>query len=475
MSELQSPKDFILQRANIFFVGSSRSYDISKLIYSFKYFESITSPTVAATLVLADSAGLLSGSKEQRRPPIQGTERIEIIIKHSFSEEPVVYIFRVWKIGNRASLNKTQVYTLGLISEEGLVNEASSISLTLSGKSEDIIKNSILSQALKTEKAFEKGENYETSLFEHKMTTSRNRPFDIAAKLAPKTVRGPSGSVGTSQNSMAKSTEKVEGSAGFFFWESNRGYNFFSVDYLCDLENDKVVTWGPYEEQVANLSDDDDARNRIEQVTFSSELDLMKSLRKGKYASVVVFFNHSTGQYEEYTYSLKESYDKMKHLGGQEKMEDLPVTLQQLSDYPTRVMSIYLDHESHYNKTGIASPDDVDGSNDPSKFADWQKYYATQSLTRYSMMQNQTGTLIISGNPSMCAGDRIDIRIRSKLSDKETEKQPWDTETSGMYLIQEVIHRYAMTEGANGVVTTTVNIMRDTFGMKDEGSLRDGN
>jgi len=469
MSELQSPKDFILKKANLYFAGSSKPYDISTLVYSYKYFESITSPTVAATLVLADSAGLLTGSKEQKRPPLQGTERIELIIQHSYSEEPIVYIFRVWKIGNRASMNKTQVYTLGLISEEGLVNEASSISVTLSGKSEDIIQKSILEQALKTEKAFEK----EASLFEHKITTSRNRPFDIAAKLAPKTVRGPSGSVGTSRNTMATSTEKVEGTAGFFFWETNRGYNFFSVDYLCDVENDKVKTWGPYEEQVANLSDSDDARNRIEQVTFSSELDLMKSLRKGKYASVVVFFNHSTGQYEEYVYSLKESYDKMKHLGGQEKMEDLPVTLQQLSDYPTRVMSIYLDHESHYSKTGIASPDDTDGSSDPSKFSDWQKYYATQSLTRYSMMQNQTGTIIIPGNPSMCAGDRVDIRIRSKLSDKETEKQPWDTETSGIYLVQEVVHRYAMTEGANGVVTTTVNIMRDTFGMKDEGSLRD--
>ena len=183
--------------------------------------------------------------------------------------------------------------------------------------------------------------------------------------------------------------------------------------------------------------------------------------------------NSSTGQYEEYTYSLKESYDKMKHLGGQEKMEGLPVTQQQLSDYPTRVMSIYLDHESHYNKTGIASPDNTDGSSSPSKFADWHKTYATQSITRYSMLQNQTGTIVIAGNPLICAGDRIDIRIRSKLSDKETEKQPWDTETSGMYLVKEVIHRYGFTAGSNGEVSTTVNIMRDTFGMKDEGSLRD--
>ena len=199
----------------------------------------------------------------------------------------------------------------------------------------------------------------------------------------------------------------------------------------------------------------------------------MKSLRTGKYSTLAVFFNHSTGQYEEYVYSLKESYDKMKHLGGQEKMEGLRVTQEQLSDYPTRVMSVYLDHESFYNKSDIASPNDTDGSKNPSPFADWHKTYAVQSLTRYSMMQNQTGVIVIVGNPLICAGDRIDIRIRSKLSDKETERQPYDTETSGVYLIQEVNHKYETTTGANGQITTTLTVMRDTFGMKDEGSLRD--
>lgn len=89
------------------------------------------------------------------------------------------------------------------------------------------------------------------------------------------------------------------------------------------------------------------------------------------------------------------------------------------------------------------------------------------------MIKNQTGVIVIPGNPLICAGDRIDLRIRSKLTDKETEKEPWDRETSGVYLIEEVNHTYKTTEGSNGLVTTTLTIMRDTFGMKDEGSLRD--
>lgn len=467
--QLQSTQDFILKKAGIFLAGEKNPTDIGGMIYSINYHENITSPCVAATMVISDNAGLLTGSKEQNRPPLQGSERVELVIKHTFAEEPVEYVFRVWKIANRVSSNRTQVYTLGLISEEGLVNEASFISRTISGKAEKIIDEVLLQETLKSEKTFFS----ENSSFEHKMTTSRHRPFDLAAILAPKTVRNLKESTGSSSNSQVSSEEKVEGSAGYFFWENNRGYNFFSVDFLCDPDNEDVTTWGPYIEQHANLADNEDSRDRIQEASFSSDVDLMKSLREGKYSTRVIFFNHSTGQYEEYVYSLDESYDKMKHLGGQEKMEGLRTTQKTLSSLPSRTMSIYLDHESFYDKSGIASPNDTDGSDDASRFADWQKYYATQSLTRYSMMRNQSGTIVIPGNPLICAGDRIDIRIRSKLSDKEIEKQPFDLETSGMYLIEEVTHHYLNTAGANGEVTTTIKVMRDSFGMKDEGSLRD--
>lgn len=466
---IQSPQDFILKKASIFLAGNTSPIPIGDMIYSINYFENITSPCVAATMVISDNAGLLTGNKELNRPPLQGSERIELVIKHSFAEEPIEYVFRVWKIGNRVSSNRTQVYTLGLIAEEGLVNEASFLSRTISGKAEQIIDEILVKEVLKSEKQVFS----ENSSFDHKMSLSRHRPFDVAAMLAPKTVRIPKEANGTSVNSQVSSVEKVEGSAGYFFWETNRGYNFFSVDYLCDNKNDKVQYWGPYIEQHANLTDNEDTRDRIQEASFESDVDLMRSLREGKYSTRVVFFNHSTGQYEEYVYSLDESYDKMKHLGGQEKIEGLRTTQKTLSSIPSRTMSIYLDHESFYDKSGIASPNDTDGSTDPNKFADWQKFYATQSLTRYSMMRNQSGTIVIAGNPLMCAGDRIDIRIRSKLSDKEIEKQPFDLETSGLYLIEEVNHNYLNTAGANGEVTTTIKVMRDSFGMKDEGSLRD--
>ena len=103
---IQSPQDFILKKASIFLAGNKNPTDISGMIYSINYFENITSPYVAATMIISDNAGLLTGSKEKKRAPLQGSERVELVIRHSFSEEPTVYVFRVWKIANRVSSNK---------------------------------------------------------------------------------------------------------------------------------------------------------------------------------------------------------------------------------------------------------------------------------------------------------------------------------------------------------------------------------
>ena len=185
---------------------------------------------------------------------------------------------------------------------------------------------------------------------------------------------------------------------------------------------------------------------------------------------MMVFFNHSTGQYEEYVYKIKDSYDNMAHLGGQEGITLIPSNQIELSDYPTRIMSIFLDHESWYNEAKPASPDPKDGGTDPTKFADWQKFYAAQSIARYELLKNQNCSIVIPGNPEICAGDKIDIRLINKLPKVMAKDEPYDTESSGVYLVGEVTHTYDTTIGTNGRFTTTLRLMRDSYGLKDRPS-----
>jgi hypothetical protein len=455
--QFQNTTDFSLKSVAIARLGETEGYDIKQMVNSFSYVENVASPFVAATMLVVDSAGFMNDL------PIQGGETVVVTVQTSSTTEPQEYQLSVWRIANRGNQGKAQAYTLGLVSVEALNNECVRLLKKLEGKPDDIIKK-MLREDLNTQKDFFPAET--TTQFAVKMLPANRRPFDIISSLAVKSVQ--SGTSTTAGNSGGSSTsnekETVSGSAGYFFWENKRGYNFFSVDSLLDKEKEDIPTWGPYIEKPANQSDGADDRFTIAQATFSSEVDIMTSMRMGKYSSLMVFFNHSTGQYHEYHYSVRDAYKDMKHLGAQNTPSLIKFGDKDISDYPTRIISTLIDHESWYNEPGIASYEEEDGADTPSEFCDFHKHFAAQSLMRYELLKTQMGTIVIPGNSEICAGDRIEIKLVNKTSTEVAKDQPYDEESSGIYLIEEVTHTYDTTQGANGKFVTTLRLMRDSYG-----------
>ena len=471
--EFSSATDFTLKKFLIFRPGEKECLDIKKLIVDFEYAESIVNPFVIGSATIVDSAGLIGSL------PIKGGERVVVTTMTNATGEPIEYDMILWKVANRFAQQKTQTYTIGLISPEALQNEITRVNTVMEGNPEAIIKKLI------SEKEYiGSGKEFfsEPSLLETKLIPTKTRPFDIAAQLAVKSVSPKAKFESTDSDSTSTTAQEIRGSGGFLFWETRRGYNFFAVDSLCADENsplksDRLDTksWGSgknkeYTERLGNIGDGADDRFTIKKSVFESEVDMLSSLRLGKYSSLIAFFNHSTGQYEEYVYKIKDSYDNMAHLGGQNSLSLIPVKNVELSDYPSRMMSIYLDHETWSNDWEPASPETKDGSDKPTKFADWQKYYMAQSIARYKLLSNQKCSIVIPGNAQICAGDKITVRLVSKLPDEEAKDEPWDLESSGQYLIQEVTHTYDTTTGSNGVFLTTLRLMRDSYGQKDKVS-----
>ena len=455
--ELQNTLEFSLKSVSIAALGETEGYEIKQMVNTFSYVESVTSPFIAGTMSVVDSAGLLADL------PIQGGETVKIVVETSSKEDPEEYVMQVWKVGNRFAKNQTQAFTLGLISVEALNNECVRLIKKLEGKPEEIIAK-ILTENLNTDKDFVTSLNGMTSptQFSVKMLPTNRRPFDIISSLCVKSVKiGSGGSAGSKAKSNS-SREKVSGSAGYFFWESKRGYNFFAVDDM--LEENAENTWGPYIEKPANQSDGADDRLTISQATFMSEVDIMTSMRKGKYSSLIVFFNHSTGQYSEYDYSLQDAYEDMKHLGAQNTPSLIKFGDKSISDYPTRIISTVLDHESWYNEPGIASYEEADGSDKPNEYCDFHKHFAAQSMMRYELLKTQMATIVIPGNSEICAGDKIDIKLVNKAPGARIDEEPYDQESSGIYLIEEVTHTYNSTQNLNGKFLTTLRLMRDSYG-----------
>lgn len=446
------------------------------MLLSFIVRESLLSPFISAALVVSDSANWING-----KDPIEGGETIQINIKTAGKDEDEIYRYRIWKIGNRISINNKQAYTLALVSEEAMKNEVTRVNKRIPGGGQqkdgkvpemnikDIITK-LLRDYIKTSKPFKS----EETKFKHVIIGSNRRPFDIISELADKSV-STKGKVPFKQEESTSSGTKqvVKGTAGFFFWETKRGYNFFSVDAICDEVGGAFSApdfiseqHGVYKEKIANV-EGVDARQIISRVVFRSEVDSMEALRVGKYSTNMIFFNISTGQYEEYQYKVTDSYKNMAHLGNQNKVSELKVGEQKLEAEPSRLITAVLDHERWYNEPGIADPYDPKAE-DPSVFADWQKHFAAQSIARKELLKNQEVTIEIPGDNTICAGDKVEIEIQKKAPDVEKEKNNIDEESSGLYLVKDVEHSFRFAEGTSGIVKTTLQLFRDSYGLKDK-------
>ena len=103
-----------------------------------------------------------------------------------------------------------------LCSPEAIINETVRVLDPLEGTSENIVKKMLGKQYLASTKELYS----EPSRFEVKMNASRDRPFDIIAKLLKKSVSVKTNYGGTNSTNTTETAQQIKGSAGFLFWET---------------------------------------------------------------------------------------------------------------------------------------------------------------------------------------------------------------------------------------------------------------
>lgn len=440
-------------------------------------FESIDRPYLLAELNITDVALNLIGEI-----PLQGMERITFGIQTPyFSDKEYQYDFRVYAIRNRYADRKIQNYTLDLISYEGLRNEATRVGKVLTGYGDQIAKT-ILKDYLSADIKINDSQ-FENCQFQMKFIPSNKRPFEVISDMLPKCVsskastptsktnvsgiKKPTTEISSATtNTPSKDTaENLLGSAGYCFWETQEGYKFKSIDRMCS--NGQTFGGDPIKDtfkyQLANIEGRDGGKNILE-YNYVDEINLLKKMRYGTYSSLMVFFNPSTGQYEEYVFDIDKSYPKMAHLGKDEKIPEGP---KQLSKYPTRIMSYFLDDETFYNGENIASVDPKNNNTQSGTlFPDFKKYYASQSISRSLLLGNQQLNITIHGNLTLRAGDKVNILLPKFSVESKKEDTGYDKQHSGTYLIKDISYEFHRMRGdkANSAITN-ITLIRDSFGL----------
>ena len=425
--------------------NKGKSFQIREIINGFTYYEDITRPFISANLNITDSTANLIGSGTG---PITGNELVEIVVLGP-DEKEYTYYFRVYKVGDRVNSGKVQNYNLGLISEEALANPQTRIRKTLTGRPDEIVRECLGEEGLNTPKDI----ITDPCLNKKKILPKNLSPFAICAKLQDQSIPFGKGGIGSGEGAETKDGKYSDGTAGFFFYENARGFNFRSIDGLMDIENSmNINNSGANYVKAFRDSAGDEMPETIIDVQFTSEINLMQSLLTGAYSIRCQYYDISTGEYKESTYSANKSWDKQAHLGSQ---DELTPGQKILAGRPTRIVSAILDSESYYSGQDSAVDSD---------YQDWTPSTLPQAISRNYLLNTQGLRIVVPGNLQLVVGDIVKVFLQNMSTQEGRALESVDQDHSGFYLITSLSRFY---DTVNRRVTTMLSLKRDSYGLLD--------
>ena len=446
MSNKNNAAAFVFKRVTITLEdgkNKGKSFQIKDIINGFTYYEDITRPFLSANLNINDSGRNLVGSGTG---PITGNELVEIVVDGP-DEKEYTYFFRVFRVGDRINSGKMQNYNLGLISEEALANPQTRIRKALTGRPDEIVRKCLGEEGLNTPKDIVT----DPCLNKKKILPRNLSPFAICAKLQDQSIPFGKGGIGSGVGAETKDGKYSDGTAGFFFYETARGFNFRSIDGLMDIENNmNINNSGANYVKSFRDSAGDEMPETIIDVQFTSEINLMQSLLTGAYSIRCQYYDISTGEYKESTYSANKSWDKQAHLGSQ---DELTPGQKILAGRPTRIVSAILDSESYYSSQDSAIDSD---------YQDWTPSTLPQAISRNYLLNTQGLRIVVPGNLQLVVGDIVKIFLQNMSTQEVKKTENVDQDHSGFYLITSLSRFYdTVTER----VTTMLSLKRDSYGL----------
>jgi len=400
--------------------------DVTNSCLFFDYFEDILSPCVTAIAQLINSSSLFNIL------PIRGGEKVTISVDTAFGEFVLDDLY-VYKVSNLDAQHSNEMFTLNLVSREGLTNETSRCQTIYRGNLQTTVTK-ILKDDLKTKKY--KSENIEGTSNDYSFIGNNRKPFHVLTWLGPKAVPANGQNSGTSG-------EEARGTAGFLFYENKDGFNFRSIDSL--VSSTKIQTNSADKENIpyylfTQVIEENQTKTNFNILNYNYEknIDLMKSLRVGMYVNKTYFYDLYSNTLDLYTYKVK---DQVKNkLGGAESI----AVSDEFGDSISRIMVRTSDR-------GALKPDGS-VSDKLRSGADM-----AMSYSRYNLLFTQALNMVVPCNVNLKVGGIIHAEF--PRIDRNTNMTS-DEEQSGYYLIKELRHHF---EG--GQMVTSLRLLRDSYGL----------
>lgn len=419
-------KSFVIQASK----DEGRGVDVKEGMSSFAFYENIMSNHVTALVKVTDTGNSIErdGKKVSivEGLPIRGGEEIRFNIEDSNKNKLQGELY-LNKIMDNAQTTKQDSFTIQCVTKESLTNEMQRVTKRYEGKiSENVTK--ILQEIMKADF---KPENIEETSNTYNFIGNDRKPFYICTWLGTKSVP----------------TENYGKTGGFFFYQTQDGMNFKSVDNLLGqdikkkyVSNDSDALPQEYDDKILNYD-------------MNRSVDLGSNLTLGAYNNRTIYFDPYQFKYTAKTFNITEQ-EGVKHTGGSN--EDFDFINPIFTETPTRLMSAILDLGTL--PTGADAKAQLERwASNTEESNDKVMDRMVQSIMRYNQMYSVVTSITIPGDFSLRAGDIIQCDFPRVSGDT----RDIDKKSSGKYLISSLCHYVTPSR-----CFTQLGLIRDSYGRK---------
>ena len=386
---------------------------------NFNYYESLYSPVVSANMMFVDAGGSTADDKEnitsiKEGLPITALEDVQVKIQTKFGTLDFTKdAFKVTSSPIMDQESNRMTVLLNLINDKEIKNSELPIFDRFVGKISDTV----------------------IKILQQKLQISRDK-IDVESTKNSYGITGKGRGALNIILDLCRRSVPVKGDAGYFFYQTQDGFNFKSIDFLLSQDSkQKYVYSGALKE---NLENSDNDFKILLAPSIKKDQDITKSLKNGTYVNRNVFFNPQTFEHSEIIFSVDKDGVK-KTLGG-----DLPVKPEDVKGFTKT--------NHHILDIGSFETQNQNPNNDP---REWQ---ATSQM-RYNLLHSIVMNIQIPCNTELRAGDIIEIDIESQQEDKVDS--PSDEQQGGKYLILHLCHHFDTLRSY-----TSLTLVRDSYGIR---------
>ena len=277
-----STKPSKYQKLTLYNNSNTKSVDIRSGTVSIDYYESILSPSITAKIRVINTGNTMADDKSNEYSaiynglPLRGGELLEMdVLDFGNNKSGIKLDLTVSSVTQVLSEDDKESFLLNLTSGAAITNELNRVYKKYTGTIDNSVDN-ILTNILGVNRS---KSNIESTQNKYTFLGNLKKPFRVLTWLASKAVP-----VGANS-----------ATAGFFFFETQDGHNFLSVDSLLKQSPIQKYVFTNISESSETFEPTPDLPSldfKILSYSVEKNQDLVKKLRFGAYSSDRYFFDN---------------------------------------------------------------------------------------------------------------------------------------------------------------------------------------